>query len=56
LGVSDGTGEIAISLGAFVIAPTDLVPTYELWVGRREQWLQVVTGMEQFPGNRTAVA
>ena len=30
-GVSDGTGEIAIGLGAFDAAPTDLVPTYELW-------------------------
>ena len=55
-GVSDGTGEIAIGLGAFDAAPTDLVPTYELWVGRREKWVKVVTGAEQFPGNRTAVA
>jgi hypothetical protein len=36
--------------------PTDLAPTYELWVGRREKWLRVVTDTEQFPGNRTAVA
>ena len=55
-GVADGTGEIVIGLGAFDVAPTDLAPTYELWVGRREKWLRVVTDTEQFPGNRTAVA
>ena len=43
-------------LGAFDAAPTDLVPTYELWVGRRETWVKVVAGAEQFPGNRAAVA
>jgi hypothetical protein len=32
------------------------VPTYELWVTRREKWVKVVTGAEQFPGDRTAVA
>lgn len=53
-GISDGTGEIEIRLGALDIAPADLVPTYELWVGRRERWLQPVG--EQFAGNRTAVA
>ena len=55
-GVSDGTGEIAIGLGVFDAAPTDLVPTYELWVATREKWFQVVTGTEQFPGDRTTVA
>jgi hypothetical protein len=54
-GVSDSTGEIDIMVGAFDVAPTDLVPTYELWVGRREKWVQVVTGTQQYPGNRTAV-
>jgi hypothetical protein len=49
-------GEIAIGLGAFDAAPTDLVPTYELWVGRREKWVKVVTGTEEFTGDRTAVA
>jgi hypothetical protein len=56
-GISDGAGEIEIRIGAFDLAPTDLVPTYELWVPRREKWFQVVvTGTEQFPGNRTSVA
>jgi hypothetical protein len=49
-------GEIAIGLGAFNQAPTNLVPTYELWVGRRESWLRVATPTEEFPGDRTAVA
>jgi hypothetical protein len=49
-------GEIAIGLGAFDVAPTDLVPTYELWVGRREKWLRVETETEQFAEHRTAVA
>ena len=48
-------GEIAIGLGAFDVAPTDLVPTYELWVARREKWFQVATPTEQFPGDRTEV-
>jgi hypothetical protein len=54
-GVSDRTGEIAIGLGAFDVAPTGLAPTYELWVGRREKWFEVVPPTEQFPGHRTAV-
>lgn len=52
-GISDGTGEIEIRLGALDQALTDLTPTYELWVGRRERWLRAVG--EQYPGNRTAV-
>jgi len=55
-GVSDGTGEIAIGLGAFDQAPTDLVPTYELWVGRREGWLKATSPTVEFSGHRTAVA
>ena len=55
-GISDGTGEIEIRLGAFDVVPTGLVPTYELWVARREKWFQVVTDSEQYPANRTAMA
>ena len=51
-GVSDGTGEIVIMLGAFDAAPTDLAPTYELWVARREKWMPVLTGTRQYNGNR----
>jgi hypothetical protein len=53
-GVSDGAGESEVMLGAFDIAPTDLTPTYEQWVGRRERWLHSMG--EQFAGDRTAVA
>jgi len=53
-GTSDG--EIAIGFGAFDQAPTDLVPTYELWVGRRENWLRVASPTEEFPEHRTAKA
>ena len=51
-GVSDGTGEIEIRLGAFDVAPTDLQPTYELWVTRREKWMPVLTDAKQSDGNR----
>jgi hypothetical protein len=54
-GVSDGTGEIAIGLGALDVVPTGLAPTYELWAGHREKWFEVATPTEQFPGHRTAV-
>ncbi len=53
VGVRDGTGEIEVMLAAFDVAPTDLTPTYELWVGRRERWLHSMG--EQFAGDRTAV-
>ena len=51
-GVSDG--EIAIGFRVFDQAPTDLVPTYELWVGRREKWFRVASPTEEFPEHRTA--
>ena len=54
-GVEEGTKEIEVRLGAFDAAPTDLVPTYELWVRRRERWLQVLSSREQFAGDRTEV-
>jgi len=48
--------EIAIGLGAFDVAPTDLVPTYELYTTRRETWCRVITPTEEFAGHRPAVA
>jgi hypothetical protein len=51
-GVSDGAGEIEIRLGAFDAAPTDLAPTYELWVARREKWMPPLAGAKQYDGNR----
>jgi hypothetical protein len=54
--VADGSGEIDVRLGAMDVAPTDLMPTYELWAVRRERWLPAVTGADQFHQNRTALA
>jgi hypothetical protein len=51
-GISDGTGEIEIRLGAFDAAPTDLSPTYELWASRRETWLPPLDGVKLYDGNR----
>jgi len=46
---------ISALFGAFVVAPTDLMPTYELWVARREKWFRVAMTTQQFPGDRTEV-
>jgi len=45
--------EAEIKLGILSEAPTPLVPTYELWVKRREPWLRPIAGAEQFEENRT---
>ena len=50
---SVGPGEIEMRIGVFDEAPTDLTPTYELWVGRREKWIRMEGDMRQFSGNRT---
>jgi len=44
--------EAEIKLGVLSQAPTPLVPSYELWVKRREPWLKPVPGAEQFDENR----
>ena len=44
--------EAEIKLGILSQAPTPLVPSYELWVKRREPWLTPVPGAEQFEENR----
>jgi hypothetical protein len=46
--------EAEIKLGSLDTAPTDLVPTYELWVKRRERWLQPLPGAEQYDEDRLA--
>ncbi len=53
-GITDG--EIAIGFGALDQAPTDLLPTYELFVGRREKWLRVASPTQEFAEHRTAKA
>ena len=49
----DGANEVEVRVGAFDDAPTDLTPTYELWVPRRERWFVPVASAEQYEGNRT---
>jgi len=48
--VDDNEAEVMI--GSLDIAPTDLVPEYELWTSRRETWLQALPGTEQFEHDR----
>jgi hypothetical protein len=50
--IVDGADEIEIKAGAFDDPPTTLKPSYELWVGRREEWLMPIAGAEQHDGNR----
>jgi hypothetical protein len=49
----DGTNEVEIRAGAFDNAPSGLLPTYELWLNRREGWLRPIGGAEQHTGNRS---
>ncbi len=44
--------EAEVKLGVLSPAPTALVPSYELWVRRREPWLRPVDGAEQFEEDR----
>ena len=47
-----GEGEVEIRVGSLDMAPTDLEPTYELWIKRRENWLPPVQDTEQFLEDR----
>jgi hypothetical protein len=51
--IVDGANEVEIRAGAFDDAPSDLFPTYELWLTRRERWLKPINGTEQHIRNRT---
>jgi hypothetical protein len=44
--------EVEIKLGTLADAPTSHLPTYELWVKRREPWLLPIDGAEQHWENR----
>lgn len=44
--------EAEIKLGILTDAPTELRPTYELWIKRREHWLRPVDGAEQYEEDR----
>jgi hypothetical protein len=44
--------EAEIMLGSLDIAPSDLIPEYELWTSRRENWLAALPWADQFDGDR----
>lgn len=44
--------EAEVLVGCLDKAPTDLIPEYELWVGRREQWLMDLPWADQFQNDR----
>ena len=44
--------EAEIKLGILSEVPTLLVPSYELWVKRRESWLRPVEGAQQYEEDR----
>lgn len=46
--------EAEIKLGILTETPTPLVPTYELWIKRREKWLRPIEGAEQYDEDRPA--
>ncbi len=43
-------------IGSFDEAPSDLTPEYELWIGRRENWVLPLPWALQFDGDRDASA
>jgi len=44
--------EAEIKLGTLDDAPTDLTPTYELWIRRREPWLAPLPAAGQYDKDR----
>jgi len=48
----DFDDEIDVGLGVLDNAPSDLTPSYELWIPRRERWLKPVEGTVQYVKNR----
>lgn len=46
-------GEVEIRVGSLDMAPSDLSPEYELWIKRRESWLDPLREIEQFEEERT---
>jgi hypothetical protein len=49
---ADEPNEVEVKLGALKQAPTNLRPTYELWIKRREPWLRPIEGAEQYQEDR----
>lgn len=48
--VSDDEAEVM--LGSLDMVPSDLTPQYELWTGRRENWLHPLPEAQQFDHDR----
>jgi len=44
--------EAEVMIGSLDVVPTDLTPEYELWVGRRENWLHALPAARQFDHDR----
>lgn len=44
--------EAEIKLGILSGAPSLFTPSYELWIKRRENWLQPINGAEQYEEDR----
>jgi hypothetical protein len=45
--------EVEVTIGSLDQVPTEgLEPSYELWVNRREHWLQPLPGARQFEHDR----
>ncbi len=51
-GTHDKNSEVEVRLGTLDEAPSNLVPSYELWTPRRERWQPAVAGAMQHVGNR----
>ncbi len=43
---------VEVRVGSLDMAPTDLEPTYEIWIKRRETWLVPVSEASQFEEDR----
>jgi hypothetical protein len=44
--------EAEVLLGSLDQAPGDIAPQYELWIGRRERWMQPLPWVRQFEHDR----
>jgi hypothetical protein len=48
--------EAEIMLGSLDEAPTGITPEYELWIGRREGWMDSLPWAEQFEHDSSEIA
>lgn len=52
IGTFDDDAEVEVRLGSLDDAPFELVPQTEVWIKRREPWLEQVPGAGQYEENR----